>query len=148
MRRAYLDRARFLGDPDFVQIPLTSCCQEHARTPRRRSIRQGSSSASSARHSHEARYSGPDETTTFSAIDREGVAVSNTYTLEGGDGSHVVFKGAVFLAEQRDGGLPTEPRRDAGETALIGTPATSSPRQADAQLDDADHRGRREARSC
>ena len=33
MRRAYLDRARFLGDPDFVQIPLTKLLsKDYART--------------------------------------------------------------------------------------------------------------------
>ena len=80
----------------------------------------------------------PDETTHFSVIDRDGMAVTNTYTLEGGYGSHVVVKGAGFLLNNEMGDFNKKP----GETNTdrrhrhAGEPDRSG--QADAQLDDAD----------
>ena len=55
-------------------------------------------------------------------IDRDGMAVTNTYTLEGGYGSHVVVKGAGFLLNNEMGDFNKKP----GETNItgdIGTPA-------------------------
>ncbi|MBW8868827.1 MAG: gamma-glutamyltransferase, partial [Acidobacteria bacterium] len=51
----------------------------------------------------------PDETTHFSVIDRNGMAVSNTYTLEGGFGSRVVVKGAGFLLNNEMGDFNKNP---------------------------------------
>ena len=125
MRRAYLDRARFLGDPDFVQVPIaTLLSKEHAKDARRddrpgegqqqRRARQG--------HPHDRQPAEPDETTHFSVIDRNGMAVSNTYTLEGGYGSRVVVKGAGFLLNNEMGDFNKNPGvTDA--TGTIGTPA-------------------------
>ena len=83
----------------------------------------------------------PDETTHFSVIDRDGLAVTSTYTLEGGYGSHVVVKGTGFLLNNEMGDFNKKP----GETNLtgdIGTPANLiDSRQAHAELDDADDRG-------
>ena len=62
-----------------------------------------------------------DETTHFSVIDRDGMAVSNTYTLEGGYGSHVVIKGTGILLNNEMGDFNKKP----GTTDLtgnIGTP--------------------------
>jgi len=125
MRRAYLDRARSLGDPDFVKVPvgeLTS--KRHARTVSA-TIDPGKASRSvelghdivSAIPSPE-----PDETTHFSVLDRNGMAVSSTYTLEGGFGSHVVVSGAGFILNNEMGDFNKKP----GETNTrgdIGTPA-------------------------
>jgi gamma-glutamyltranspeptidase/glutathione hydrolase len=64
----------------------------------------------------------PDETTHYSVIDRQGMAVATTTTLEGGYGSHVVVKGAGFLLNNEMGDFNKKP----GETNLrgdIGTPA-------------------------
>ena len=64
----------------------------------------------------------PDETTHFSVIDRDGLAVTSTYTLEGSYGSHVVVKGTGFLLNNEMGDF----NKKAGETNLtgdIGTPA-------------------------
>ena len=61
----------------------------------------------------------PDETTHFSVIDRDGMAVSNTYTLEGGYGSHVVVKGAGFILNNEMGDFNKKP----GVTLPDGTSA-------------------------
>jgi gamma-glutamyltranspeptidase/glutathione hydrolase len=63
----------------------------------------------------------PDETTHFSVIDRNGMAVSNTYTLEGGYGSRVVVKGAGFLLNNEMGDFNKRP----GVTDLEGNIGTA-----------------------
>jgi gamma-glutamyltranspeptidase/glutathione hydrolase len=51
----------------------------------------------------------PDETTHFSVIDRNGMGVTSTYTLEGGYGSHVVIKGTGFLLNNEMGDFNKKP---------------------------------------
>jgi gamma-glutamyltranspeptidase/glutathione hydrolase len=71
-----------------------------------------------------------DETTHFSVIDRQGLAVTSTYTLEGSFGSHVVVQGTGFLLNNEMGDFNKKP----GETNLsgdIGTrPNQIAPRKA------------------
>jgi len=125
MRRAFLDRARFLGDPDFVEVPvqkLTS--KQHARELAKGiSLAKASSSAELGKDIITVQLPGEsEETTHFSVIDREGMAVTNTYTLEGGYGSHVVIKGTGILLNNEMGDFNKKP----GTTNLtgdIGTPA-------------------------
>jgi gamma-glutamyltranspeptidase/glutathione hydrolase len=125
MRRAYLDRARFLGDPDFVDVPVDrliskSYGQELARqidTTRATSSAELGSDIVTRVADGES-----DETTHFSVVDAEGMAVANTYTLEGGYGSFVVVPGAGFLLNNEMGDFNKKP----GETNTrgdIGTPA-------------------------
>ena len=64
----------------------------------------------------------PDETTHFSVIDRNGLAVTSTYTLEGGYGSHVVVKGTGFLLNNEMGDFNKKPG-ETNATGDIGTPA-------------------------
>jgi gamma-glutamyltranspeptidase/glutathione hydrolase len=122
MRRAYLDRARYLGDPDFVQIPLPKLLsKEYARTL---ALTIGPAKATSSLELGKdivtAVPEEPDETTHFSVIDRGGMAVSNTFTLEGGYGSRVVVKGAGFLLNNEMGDF----NRNAGVTLRVGTIGT------------------------
>ncbi len=123
MRRAYLDRARHLGDPDFSNVPvarLTS--KEYARSVAASiDLSKASSSVALGKDIVTAPAAEPDATTHFSVIDRNGLAVTSTYTLEGGYGSHVVVKGAGFLLNNEMGDFNKKP----GETNLtgdIGTP--------------------------
>jgi gamma-glutamyltranspeptidase/glutathione hydrolase len=124
MRRAYLDRARFLGDPDFVEVPIAFLVsKEHARTL------SGSIDPLKATSSLElgkdivaANAQEADDTTHFSVIDRNGMAVSNTYTLEGSFGSRVVVKGAGFLLNNEMGDFNKNPGVT-DTTGNIGTPA-------------------------
>jgi gamma-glutamyltranspeptidase/glutathione hydrolase len=124
MRRAYLDRARSLGDPDFVKVPVANLTSKaHAKTVAANiSTDKASSSVDLGRDIVTPTATEPMETTHFSVIDRNGMAVTSTYTLEGGYGSHVVVKGAGFLLNNEMGDFNKKP----GETNLtgdIGTPA-------------------------
>jgi gamma-glutamyltranspeptidase/glutathione hydrolase len=125
MRRGFLDRARFLGDPDFVTVPVSRLTgKAHARelaktistTAASKSVEIGKDIVSVALPGES------DETTHFSVMDRDGMAVANTYTLEGGYGSHVVIRGTGFLLNNEMGDFNKKP----GTTNLtgdIGTPA-------------------------
>jgi gamma-glutamyltranspeptidase/glutathione hydrolase len=125
MRRAYLDRARYLGDPDFGDVPvekLTS--KEHARSVAS-TIDPGKASSSTELGRDivtAAAGQEPDETTHFSVLDRGGMAVSSTYTLEGGFGSHVVVKGAGFILNNEMGDFNKKP----GETNTRGDIGTDA----------------------
>jgi gamma-glutamyltranspeptidase/glutathione hydrolase len=132
MRRAYLDRARYLGDPDFSRVPVARLtAKKHAR-----SVAAGidparaSSSVALGKDIVTVAADESDETTHFSVIDRDGMAVTSTYTLEGSYGSHVVVKGAGFLLNNEMGDFNKKP----GETNLTGdigtTPNQIEPRKA------------------
>ena len=127
MRRAYLDRARFLGDTDFVAVPMAKLISKsHAREliatidPHR-----ASSSAELGKDILTiAQRPEPEDTTHFSVLDRHGMAVANTYTLEGGFGSHVVIAGTGILLNNEMGDFNKKPGvTDASGT--IGTPANT-----------------------
>jgi gamma-glutamyltranspeptidase/glutathione hydrolase len=124
MRRAYLDRARFLGDPDFVQVPIERLLSKDHATELRAGIdaKKASSSAELGKDILTTAVPEPEETTHFSVIDRSGMAVSNTYTLEGGYGSRVVVKGAGFLLNNEMGDFNKNPGVT-DDKGTIGTPA-------------------------
>jgi gamma-glutamyltranspeptidase/glutathione hydrolase len=124
MRRAYLDRARFLADPDFVKVPverLTS--KEYAKTLASQiDLNKASSSVALGKDIVTLRPPAEsDETTQFSVLDKDGMAVSQTFTLEGGFGSHVVVKGAGFLLNNEMGDF----NKKAGETNELGDIGTA-----------------------
>ncbi|MEX2271569.1 MAG: gamma-glutamyltransferase [Vicinamibacterales bacterium] len=125
MRRAFLDRARFLGDPDFSEIPVARLISKaHARQVAATIDRNKASSSVELGKDIVTTSSNqePLETTHFSVLDRAGMAVSQTYTLEGGYGSRVVAKGTGFLLNNEMGDFNKKP----GETNTggdIGTPA-------------------------
>jgi gamma-glutamyltranspeptidase/glutathione hydrolase len=125
MRRGYLDRARFLGDPDFVKMPLDRLTSKAYAKTLASSIDpdHATSSAELGKDilTQIASATEEEETTQFSIVDKNGNAVSNTYTLEGGFGSHVVVSGAGFLLNNEMGDFNKKP----GETNTrgdIGTP--------------------------
>jgi gamma-glutamyltranspeptidase/glutathione hydrolase len=120
MRRAYLDRARYLGDPDFVRMPIarltsvsyaTGLAAHIDRAKATSSVELGKDIVTSTSVAAES-----DETTQFSVVDKDGNAVSNTFTLEGGYGSHVVVRGAGFLLNNEMGDFNKKP----GETNIEG----------------------------
>jgi gamma-glutamyltranspeptidase/glutathione hydrolase len=123
-RRAFLDRARFLGDPDFVDVPVATLISKPHAQDQIASISRTKASSSTELGKDIVTLPGAesDETTHFSVVDRNGMAVSNTYTLEGGYGSHLVIPGTGFLLNNEMGDFNKKP----GTTNLtgdIGTPA-------------------------
>jgi gamma-glutamyltranspeptidase/glutathione hydrolase len=96
MRRAYRDRARYLGDSDFVKIPAHLTSKEYARKLAG-SIDLKKATPSAALAGDIPLADEKKHTTHYSVIDDEGTAVSTTTTLENSFGSKVVVRGAGFL---------------------------------------------------
>src|SRR5262249_23397580 len=108
MRRAYADRARHLGDPDFVKVPDFFKSKEHAREWA--ATIKADRATPSADVAPDVKLSdGGDSTTHFSVVDRDGMAVANTYTLEQSYGGRVVVAGAGFLLNNEMGDFNPKP---------------------------------------
>ncbi len=95
MRRAYYDRARYLGDPAFVKVPAQLTTKDYARDLSKGiDLKKATPSADLSKDLPLAREG--DSTTHFSVIDKDGMAVANTTTLERSYGSRVVVRGGGF----------------------------------------------------
>ena len=92
-KRVFADRAAYLGDPDSITIPVAQLLAPRYLARRAAEINPTRPSATASIH---AGLEKP-QTTHFSIIDRDGNAVSNTYTLNGDFGAGVVVEGAGFL---------------------------------------------------
>jgi gamma-glutamyltranspeptidase/glutathione hydrolase len=119
MRRAYCDRARHLGDQDFVKIPAHLTSKEYAGKLARSIDRKKATRSEELAKDIPLKGEG-DSTTHFSVIDGDGMAVSNTYTLERSYGSRIVVKGAGFLLNNEMMDFNWFP----GETTRTGTIGT------------------------
>ena len=120
MRRAYADRAEYLGDPDFNEgMPLERLSSKEYADELRDTIDLERASNSDPEHFAQAYES--EETTHFSVVDKDGSMVSLTYTLEFGYGSAIVVEGGGYLLNNEMGDFNAVPGvTDAN--GLIGTP--------------------------
>ena len=97
MRRSYADRARWLGDADFVAVPVDGLT-DSAYVARRMSTFSPSRATPSADVSAgQPAGAESEETTHLSVVDAEGLAVSLTTTINASYGSKLVVEGAGFL---------------------------------------------------
>jgi gamma-glutamyltranspeptidase / glutathione hydrolase len=111
-RRAFFDRAEFLGDPDFSKIPVAQLIDKRYGAAWRESIDPAHASASkdlrrpaifsqleqyAAVRSRSAAVAEPDHTTHYSVVDRGGNAIAVTTTLNAWFGSRVTAEGLGFL---------------------------------------------------
>jgi gamma-glutamyltranspeptidase/glutathione hydrolase len=97
MRRAFADRAEYMGDSDFVKVPVAGLIDKSYATTLRATINTDRASTSAeVRAGRPAGYES-EETTHFTVVDAEGNAVSNTYTLNDSYGSAAVAKGTGML---------------------------------------------------
>lgn len=97
MTRAYADRSKYLGDSDYVEVPLEGLTSKKYAAELRKGIsRNRSSDSKDILPGNPVPYESND-TTHFSVVDRWGNAVSNTYTINFSYGSRIVVEGAGFL---------------------------------------------------
>jgi gamma-glutamyltranspeptidase/glutathione hydrolase len=94
-RRSYADRAKFLGDPDFVKVPAKTLVSDEYLRKRMSDYTPGKAGNSVDTNVGVIKES--EETTHFSILDKDGNAVAVTTTLNGGYGSKTVVAGAGFL---------------------------------------------------
>jgi len=127
MRRAFRDRARYLADSDFADPPLDRLTSKEYAASLREEIRPNQASVSEPSDVRVADES--PETTHYSVVDADGMAVSVTYTLEAGYGSKIVVPGGGFLLNNEMGDFNAAPGLTT-ETGLIGTePNLARPEQ-------------------
>lgn len=127
MRRAFRDRAQFLADADFADVPVQRLTSKEHAAWLRRNLDPDRASLSHP-SDVEMGYESP-ETTHYSVVDESGMAVSVTYTLESGYGSGIVVPGAGFLLNNEMGDFNAGPGITTA-TGLIGTkPNLARPQQ-------------------
>ena len=122
MRRAFRDRAMFLADPDFADVPVERLTSKEYADEIRPTIMAEAASISDPADVETAAAWESMETTHYSVVDGDGMAVSVTYTLEGGYGSYITVPGAGFLLNNEMGDFNGRPGLTA-ENGLIGTEA-------------------------
>ena len=94
MRRAFIDRNRYLGDPDFVDMPLDRLLSKSYAASLRAQIDPNHATPTPPQSSGGGE---PMHTTHYSIVDANGDAAAVTTTLNGGFGSGVTVTGAGFL---------------------------------------------------
>ena len=121
MKRAFCDRARHLGDADFVDIPehlvAKSYAQELAQGINPKKATPSEELAPEIQITDES-----PSTTHFSVVDSSGMGVSNTTTLEGSWGARIVVRGAGFVLNNEMGDFNWFPGHT-DRRGRIGTPA-------------------------
>lgn len=125
MRRAFRDRAAFLADPDFADVPVAHLTSKAYADELRAGIDAAAATPSNVADADAAvaalaRES--SETTHYSVVDADGMAVAVTYTLEGSYGSFITVPGAGFLLNNEMGDFNARPGLTT-ERGLIGTEA-------------------------
>jgi len=107
MRRAFIDRNHWLGDPDFVDMPLDRLLSKSYAATLRSQIDLQHATPTPP----QATSSGgePMQTTHYSIVDAQGNAASVTTTLNGGFGSGVTVTGAGFLLNNEMDDFATAP---------------------------------------
>jgi gamma-glutamyltranspeptidase/glutathione hydrolase len=103
MRRAFADRSEYMGDTDFVKVPIAGLIDKSYATTLRATIKTDRASTSAeVRAGRPAGYES-DDTTHFTVVDADGNAVANTYTLNDSYGSSATVKGAgIILNNEMD----------------------------------------------
>ena len=103
MRRAFADRAEYMGDADFVSVPVAGLIDKSYATTQRATIDMRHASNSKEVSAGKPTGYESEETTHFTVVDAQGNCVSNTYTLNGGFGSGVIARGTgVLLNNEMD----------------------------------------------
>ncbi|MGI9510201.1 MAG: gamma-glutamyltransferase [Geminicoccaceae bacterium] len=97
MKFAYADRSEYLGDPDFVEVPIEALTSKVYAADSLSSISRGRAATAAEIGPADLTPYESNETTHFSVVDAEGNAVANTYTINFSYGSGLVADGTGIL---------------------------------------------------
>ena len=124
-RRAYSDRAEFLGDTDFIEVPMDVLISDEYAAQRFSDFDFNSIIPSSQMGSGNLdNFNESDETTHYSVVDKWGNAVSVTVTLNGKYGNGIVVDGAGFLLNNEMDDFSIKPGHP-NKYGLVGNEANS-----------------------
>jgi gamma-glutamyltranspeptidase/glutathione hydrolase len=96
-RRVYADRSKYLGDPEFYKVPVSSLLKPAYIEARMQTFNWDAATPSASIQPGTIAGYESDQTTHYSIIDGEGNSVAITTTLNGSFGSKIFVKGAGFL---------------------------------------------------
>ncbi|MBL8124999.1 MAG: gamma-glutamyltransferase [Blastocatellia bacterium] len=103
MRRSFADRAEYMGDPDFSDVPVNKLIDKRYAEIRRNSIQPDRASSSQDIRFGKLDGSEGMETTHYTVVDKDGNVVTNTYTINDLYGSRVTIKGTgVLMNDEMD----------------------------------------------
>ena len=117
MKLAYADRSKYLGDPDFAEIPVEELTSKSYAKSLQNKINKNKAAVSS-----DVKPGNPYEshdTTHFSVIDRYGNAVSNTYTLNFPYGTGISVPGTGILLNNEMDDFSAKPGTCQMHTGLL-----------------------------
>lgn len=97
MKRAYSDRSKYLGDPDFVSVPVAELISKSYAKQRSKTITLETLTPSHLINPGKVSGYESPQTTHYSVVDKWGNAVANTYTLNFSYGSGLVAQGTGIL---------------------------------------------------
>jgi gamma-glutamyltranspeptidase/glutathione hydrolase len=97
MRRAYADRNEYVGDPDFMKVPIAGLLDRAYLAKLRATIDPEKATPSESVRPGRPAGTEQMETTHYSVVDKDGNAVAVTYTLNGGYGNGITVPGLGFL---------------------------------------------------
>jgi gamma-glutamyltranspeptidase/glutathione hydrolase len=97
MRRAFADRAQYLGDPDFVKVPVAGLTSRKYADKLAATIDVNLASTSQEVKNGDPIPYESEQTTHFTVVDKDGNVASNTYTLNDSYGNKITVEGAGFL---------------------------------------------------
>ena len=124
MKYAYADRTEYLGDADFVKVPVKELMPKKYARSIFEKITDMAAASTEIKHGEFKNFHESDQTTHYSVYDKFGNAVSTTTTLNSSFGNKIVVEGAGFLLnnEMDDfSGKPGEPN----QYGLLGSEANS-----------------------
>jgi len=127
MRRAYADRAEYMGDADFAPVPVAGLIDKAYAERQRNTINPERASTSAEIHGGKPAGAESKQTTHFTIVDPAGNAVANTYTLNGWFGSGVVAKRTGVLLNNEMDDFTSKPGEPNMFGAIQGEPNAIAP---------------------
>jgi gamma-glutamyltranspeptidase/glutathione hydrolase len=97
MKLAYADRSEYLGDSDFVDVPIRGLTSKQYAEALRQKINANRATPSATIKPNDPIPYESDQTTHFSVVDKDGNAVANTYTINFSYGTGLVAEGTGIL---------------------------------------------------
>lgn len=123
-KRVFADRAEYMGDPDFVKVPVVKLVDEKYLAERAKQVNPKAISVTEEVKPGLNTSQEKLQTTHFSVVDKWGNAVSNTYTLNGWFGSGVVVEGTGILLNNEMDDFSSKPGV-ANQFGVVGNDANA-----------------------
>ena len=123
-RRAYADRAKHLGDPDFYAVPVETLIEKAYAKSRFADVNRDQASDSSEIYPGKIPSEESDETTHFSVMDKTGLMVALTTTLNSSYGNKIVVPGTGMLMNNEMDDFSAKPNTE-NQFQLLGGEANS-----------------------